>query len=485
MNRRMVFHTVGKIVCIEAFLLLLPTLVSVIYRDGTLIPFLVSIAVALVIGGSLLWISKPRTRMIYAKEGFAIVALAWILLSAIGALPFFLSREIPNYIDAFFETVSGFTTTGASIVTDVTALSKGIIFWRSFTHWVGGMGVLVFVMAIFNNVSDRSIHIMRAEMPGPIIGKLVPRVKSTAKILYLIYIFMTLTETVILWAGDMNFFESIVHSLGTAGTGGFGITPNGLADYSPYSQWVITAFMLLFGINFNLYYLLLLRRFKTVFKSSELWTYLIIVLVATGVITANIFSLYNGFAEALRASAFQVSSIITTTGYSTANFDLWPGLSKAIIFLLMFIGGCAGSTAGGLKVSRVMIMIKSIGREIRKLLHPRSVNTVKLEGKVLDEATLNNTGAYFIIYMVIFLIVFLLISFENFGAGVNMFETNFSAVTACINNIGPGFGGVGPASSFAAYSDFSTVILSFTMLLGRLEIFPLLLAMSPSTWSRR
>jgi len=485
MNRRMVFHTVGKIIFIEAFLLLLPTFVSLIYNDGQLIPFLVSVSAALVVGAFLLFVSKPRSRMIYAKEGFAIVALAWILLSAIGALPFVLSRQIPNYIDAFFETVSGFTTTGASIVADVTALSKSIAFWRSFTHWVGGMGVLVFVMAIFNNISDRSIHIMRAEMPGPIIGKLVPRVKSTAKILYLIYIVMTLVQIGLLWAGDMDLFQSIIHSLGTAGTGGFGVTSNSLADFSPYSQWVVTIFMLLFGINFNLYYLLLLRRIKTVFKSSELWTYLIIVLIATGIITSNILTLYDSFAEALRASAFQVSSIITTTGYSTANFDAWPGLSKTILLLLMFIGGCAGSTAGGLKVSRVIIMIKSIGREIRKLLHPRSVNTIKLEGKVLDESTLNNTGAYFIIYMLIFFAAFLLISFENFGGGVNMFETNFSAVTACFNNVGPGFAGVGPTANFSQYSDFSTIVLSLAMLFGRLEIFPLLLAFSPSTWSRK
>lgn len=480
MNRRMVFYTVGNILKIEAALMLLPALVSIIYSDGCLQYFLISIAVALAAGFALSLISKPSSQLIFAKEGFAIVALAWLALSAVGALPFFLSGQIPNYADAFFETVSGFTTTGASIVPDVEALSKGILFWRSFTHWIGGMGVLVFVMAIFNNISDRSIHIMRAEMPGPIIGKIVPRIRGTAKILYLIYIAMTLVEVLLLWAGEMDLFESLVHSFGTAGTGGFGIKGSSIGAYSPYTQWIITIFMLLFGVNFNLYYLLLLRRAKTVFKSSELWTYIIIVAVATGLITTNTFNLYSSFSEALRASAFQVSSIITTTGYSTVDFNLWPAFSKGILFVLMFIGGCAGSTAGGLKVARVMIMFKSIGRELRKLLHPRSVNTVKLEGKALDGSVLHNTGAYFILYMVIYFTVFLILCLEPLS-----FETNFTAVSACINNIGPGFDVVGPMGNFSSYSDFSTIILSITMLLGRLEIFPLLLAFSPSTWSKK
>ena len=481
MNRRMVFYTVGNILKLEAALMLLPAIVSLIYQDGCIVPFLISIFGALVAGFAFSLIAKPGSHLIFAKEGFAIVALAWVSMSAVGALPFFLSKQIPNYADAFFETVSGFTTTGASILTNVESLSYSLLFWRSFTHWIGGMGVLVFVMAIFNNVSDRSIHIMRAEMPGPIVGKIVPRVRNTAKILYLIYIAMTLAEIALLWAGEMNLFESIVHSFGTAGTGGFGIKADSIGGYSPYTQWVITIFMLLFGVNFNLYYLLLLRRIKTAFKSSELWTYIAIVAISTGVITANIYNLCANFSEALRTSAFQVASIITTTGYATTDFNLWPNFSKGIIFVLMFIGGCAGSTAGGLKVSRVMIMFKSIGKELRKLLHPRSVSTVKLEGKALDEATLNNTGAYFIIYMVIFLAVFLLLCLES----AMDFETNFTAVLACINNIGPGFSLVGPAGSFAAYSEFSKILLSFTMLLGRLEIFPLLLAFSPSTWSKK
>lgn len=480
MNRRMVFYTVGNIVKIEAALLLLPTLVSLIYNDGSLVAFLITIAAALIVGFGMTIIARPGSHLIYSKEGFAIVALAWVMMSAIGALPFFISGQIPNYVDAFFETVSGFTTTGASILTDVEAMSKGLLFWRSFTHWIGGMGVLVLVMAIFNNVSDRSIHIMRAEMPGPIVGKLVPRVKDTAKILYLIYIVMTVIQVIFLLAGGMPLFDSLLHAFGTAGTGGFGIKGDSIAGYSPYLQWVITIFMLIFGINFNLYYLLLLRRFRTVFKSSEMWTYLIIVTVATAAITANIYPIYGNLSDTLRASAFQVSSIITTTGYSTADFNLWPEFSKGILFILMFIGGCAGSTAGGLKIARVMIMIKSIGREIRKLLHPRSVSTVKLEGKALDDSTLNNVGAYFILYMVVFFAVFLLLCFEPFD-----FETNFTAVSACFNNVGPGFAGVGPMSNYAGYSDFSTFILSCAMLLGRLEIFPLLLALSPSTWSKK
>ncbi len=485
MNRRMVFYTVGNILKIEAALLLLPTIVSLIYADGSLTAFLITIGVALVAGFGLTVASRPSSHLIYAKEGFAIVALAWVVMSAVGALPFYISGQIPNYIDAFFETVSGFTTTGASILTNIEAMSQGPLFWRSFTHWVGGMGVLVFVMAIFNNLSDRSIHIMRAEMPGPIVGKIVPRVKSTAKILYLIYIALTALLVVLLLAGGMPLFESLIHAFGAAGTGGFGTKSNSIAGYSPYIQWVITVFMLLFAINFNLYYLLLLRRFKTVFKSGELWVYITIVAVATAVITADIFNLYGNFAEAFRTSAFQVSSIITTTGYSTADFNTWPALSKVILLLLMFIGGCAGSTAGGLKVSRVMIMVKSIGKEIRKLLHPRSVNTVKLEGKALDETTLNNVGAYFILYMVIFFAAFLVLSIDPAHSGISQFETNFTAVAACFNNVGPGFAGVGPTSNFSGYNELSTLILSFTMLLGRLEIFPLLLALSPSTWSKK
>ena len=481
MNHLMVFKTLGRIVRAETLLLLLPAAVSLIYGDmQVMVAFLISAAIALVIGTVTDVLCRPKTKAIYAKEGFAIVALAWILMSAIGALPFFISGEIPNYVDAFFETVSGFTTTGASILTDVESMSRGLLFWRSFTHWIGGMGVLVFVMALLPNLSDRSIHIMRAEMPGPVVGKLVPRAKDTAKILYLIYIVMTVVQILLLLAGGMPFFDSVVHALGTAGTGGFSIKADGVAGYSPYIQWVITIFMLLFGINFNLYYLILIRRLRSVFKSSELWAYIGIVAASVVVIAANISSMCSGFSEALRLSAFQVSSIITTTGYSTADFNLWPGLSKAILLVLTFIGGCAGSTAGGIKVSRIVLMIKMVFNELRFMVRPRSVNSVRFEGKTVDGQVQKSVGNYFLIYSICLFVVFLIISFEPFG-----FETNFTAAVTCFNNVGPGFGAVGPLGSFSEYSAFSKLVLSFAMLLGRLEIFPLIIALTPHTWTKK
>ena len=401
-------------------------------------------------------------------------------MSAIGALPFVISGEIPNYIDAFFETVSGFTTTGASVLTNVEKMSQGLLFWRSFTHWIGGMGVLVFVMAIIPNISDRSIHIVRAEMPGPIVGKLVPKLKNTAKILYLIYIVMTVLEVVFLLCGGMPLYDSVVHAFGTAGTGGFGIKASSIAGYSPYLQWVIAIFMLLFGINFNIYYLVLIRRFRSVFRSTEMWSYIGLVVLSVAAITVNIYPVSQSFSEALRLSAFQVSSVITTTGYATADFNLWPEMSKGILLFLMFIGGCAGSTAGGLKVSRVVILLKMIRRELNRMLHPRSVSVVKFEGKQVDEATLNSVSIYFVLYIICFCVIFFVLCFEPFD-----FATNFSATAACFNNVGPGFGAVGPAASYQGYSALSKTVLSIAMLLGRLEIFPLLLAFSPSTWAKK
>lgn len=479
MNRTLILFFTGRLIRIEALLMLLPLTVAAIYRENCFWSFLIIIGVALLLGQALIWLCKPVNRTIYAREGFIIVALSWLVFSALGALPFVLSGEIPSYTDAFFETVSGFTTTGASILTDVEALSHGLLFWRSFTHWIGGMGILVFVVALLNGVSDRSIHILKAEMPGPITGKLVPRLKDTAKILYLIYIGMTLAQIVLLLAGGMPLFDSLVHTFGTAGTGGFGIKADSIASYSPYLQWVITAFMLLFSINFNLYYLILRRRVRDALSSSELWCFVGIVMVSVGVITLNISGLFSDFSQALRHGAFQVASIISTTGFATTDFDLWPSLSKAILLVLMFIGACAGSTGGGLKVSRVIILFRSVKQQLTKLLHPRSVGSVKFEGKALDSDTLSNTKNYFAIYMFSFFILFLLISFEPFSM-----ETNFSAVASCFNNIGPGFAAVGPTRSFAEYSIFSKWVLSFAMLLGRLEIFPLLLAFSPSSWRK-
>lgn len=481
MNRKMVFNTVGRIAQIAAVLLLIPAVVALIYREyESLVVFLITAACSFAVGFAIFILTRTKNRIIYAKEGFAITALAWIIMALVGAVPFTLSGEIPSYVDAFFETVSGFTTTGASILTDVEAMSRSMLFWRSFSHWIGGMGVLVFVMAIIPNITDRSIHIMRAEMPGPVIGKLVPRVKDTAKILYLIYIGLTLAQIILLCAGGMSLFESIVHTFGTAGTGGFGVKSDSIASYSPYCQWVIAIFMLMFGVNFNIYYLLLLRRIRTAFKSSELWCYFGIVAVSVGLITANVFSVYKSFSVALRNSVFQVASIISTTGFATVDFNLWPGFSKTILLLLMFSGACAGSTAGGIKVSRTVMLFKAVGKEIRKMLHPRSVSKIHFEGKALDNDTISSVIIYFVIYMICLLSIFLLISYEPFG-----FESNFSAVVACFNNIGPGFAAVGPAANYAAYSDVSKVLLSIAMLLGRLEIFPLIIAFSPNIWIKQ
>ncbi len=475
----MVFFMTGQIVLTEAVLLLLPALVALLYRESCLWAFLAAAGVAAVLGSGLTLLRRPKNQTIYAKEGFVIVALSWLLLSAVGALPFFISREIPSYVDALFETVSGFTTTGASILTDVEAMSRGLLFWRSFTHWIGGMGVLVLVMALVPTGSGRSIHMMRAEVPGPIVGKLVPRIRDTAKILYLLYLVLTVVEIGCLLLAGMPLFDSVVHAFGTAGTGGFGIMADSIGGYSPAAQWIITVFMLLFGVNFNLYYLLFLRSFRGVFTNRELWVYLGVAVAATAIITGNILPHYEGFGEAVRQAAFQVSSILTTTGYATTDFDLWPELSKTVLFLLMFLGGCAGSTAGGLKVSRVMLLLKTVGRDLQRLVHPRSVGVIKLEGKRVEDTVVRSTSAYFALYFLLMAAVFLLLSCEPFGL-----ETNLSATVACFNNVGPGFGLVGPTGSFAAYSGFSKVVLSFAMLLGRLELYPLVITFLPRTWSK-
>lgn len=479
MNRRMVFYTVGYVAVAEAALLLFPLAVSLIYLEKSGLAFLITAAISFAIGLILIKCFKPKSKLIYAKEGFAIVAYTWLLMSAIGALPFTLSGQIPSYIDAFFETVSGFTTTGASILTDVEALDHCMLFWRSFTHWVGGMGIIVLVTAILPNIADRSLNVLKAEMPGPTVGKLVPRSRDTAKILYWIYLGMTAILTVLLIAGGMPVFDSIIHAFGTAGTGGFGIKADSIASYSPYLQWVITVFMFLFAINFNLYYLMIIRKFRAAFGSDELWFFSALVLLCIGGITINILPLYPTFSEALRHAVFQASSIVSTTGFATTDFNLWPNFAKSLLLLLMVVGGCAGSTAGGFKAVRVVILIKSIRKELKKLLHPRSVKTVMSEGKRLDDTTLTGVTSYFAAYIICIIVIYILISIEPFD-----FETNFTATLTCFNNVGPGFGGVGPASSFAGYSDLSTLLLSFAMLLGRLEIFPLLLGLNPLIWKK-
>ncbi len=485
MNIKMIFNTLGRTACAQAALLVLPLAVCIIYGEAAWFGFAATALLSLGLGLLLCVCFRTKNSAIYAKEGFAIVGLVWLMLSLMGALPFTLNGEIPNYVNAVFESVSGFTTTGASILTgeQIEGMSHGGLFWRSFTHWVGGMGVLVFITAIAPGSSDRSSHILKAEMPGPIFGKLVPRLRDTAKILYLIYIALTISQIVLLRVFGMNWFESLVHSFGTAGTGGFGIKGDSIASYNPACQWIIALFMMLFGVNFNLFYLAIIRRFRPALRSTELRVYLLMIVFAVAILTVNI-SYFNSpgaatMGDAVRSSFFQVTSVITTTGYSTVDFNLWPGLSKAILLVLMLVGGCAGSTAGGLKVSRLVILVKMIGKEFRRMLHPRSVSSVKLEGKRLDDTTTNNVGVYLAIYSACMVAVFLLISFEPFGL-----ETNLTASIACFNNVGPGFGTVGPAGGYADYTVFSKLVLSAAMLMGRLEIFPLILAFSPSTWRR-
>ncbi len=481
MNKKLIFSTILKVVKAEAVLMLLPLITSLIYREQTAFySFLIVLVSAYLLSFILEKLVKPTSQEFYSKDGFITVALTWIFVSLIGCLPFYISREIPSFIDAYFETVSGFTTTGASILSDVESLSHGMLLWRSFTHFIGGMGVLVFIMAITSKTTDRPIHILRAEMPGPIVSKLVPRSKDTAKILYIIYIIMTVLCVIFLLFGGMNLFESIVHALGTAGTGGFGIKNDSVASYSTYIQWVLAIFMLLFGVNFNLYFLLFVKKVGAVLKSTELKTYFAIVLISTITICINVYSLYGNFVNALTASIFQTSAIITTTGYSTADFNTWPTLSKTILFILMFIGGCSGSTAGGIKLSRVIILFKKFRFTLKKLLHPNSVSVIKFEGEQIEDKVLGEISNYIALYFICFISILLLISFNGFD-----FETTISSVAACFNNVGPAFGLAGPASSYADFSGFSKFILSIAMLMGRLEIYPLLLALIPSTYIKK
>ena len=468
----MVLRTLGYVLGAESALLLLPLLVAALYREDP-VPFLIPL-LALGVCALALCRIRVKEKTIYAREGFLIVSLSWILVSLAGAVPFVLGGAIPSYVDAVFDT-------GASILTDVESLPRGLLFWRSFTHWIGGMGVLVFIMAVLPLANDRSMHVMRAEVPGPAVGKMVPRARDTAMWLYGIYLGLTLLEVVFLLAGGMPLFDSLVNTFGTAGTGGFAIKNASIGFYnSAYVDGVITVFMLLFGINFNLYFLLLMRDFKQVLKSEELRVYLGVALTAMLLIALNILPQYGGFGVAFRYSAFQVSSIMTTTGFATADYTLWPTFSQTILFLLMILGACGGSTGGGLKVSRAIILVKSLGREVVRLVHPRAVSTVRLDGKRVEAQTVRDVGVFFIAYMFIIAVMTLLISLDGFG-----FATTFSAVTACMGNIGPGLGAVGPMGNFADFSLASKLLLSLTMLLGRLEIFPLVLFFTPVLYEKR
>ena len=475
----MIGFVIGRILVTEAALLVLPLIVALLYGEAAY-PFLIPMAL-LVLIGLLLGVRRPARTALYARDGLAIVALAWIAVSAFGALPFVISGDIPFYVDAFFETVSGFTTTGASILTEVESLSRGGLFWRSFTHWVGGMGVLVFVMAILPMSDGHGMHIMRAEVPGPTVGKLVSRMSDTAKILYGIYLVLTLVEIVLLLAGGMPLFDACIHSFGSAGTGGFSCRNLSVGAYqNPYFDIVIGIFMLLFGVNFNLYYFLLIRRFRDVFHSEELRSYLLIVAAAVVAITVDIAHLYDSVSTSLCHAFFQVSSIITTTGYATTDFNAWPTFSKGILVVLMFIGACAGSTGGGIKVARVVILVKASYGDMRRMLHPNAVSTVRFEGKPLTDRNLRGVHLFLTVYILVFTVSFLLLSLEQFDL-----VTTFTALAACINNIGPGLEVVGPMGNFSAFSPWSKLLLSFDMLVGRLEIFPMLLLCAPSIWKRR
>lgn len=480
MNRGMTTYILGRMLGVEALVLLIPALVSVIYGEEGWKAFLLTSAF-LALLYVLLGRRKPEDSTIYGKDGFIIIACAWILWSVFGALPFYISGEIPSYVDAVFETVSGFTTTGSTILTNIEALSKGMNFWRCLTHWIGGMGVLVFVMVIISLEDRNSMHLMRAEVPGPETDKLVPKSRDTAKILYSMYFVLTVAEILFLFMGGMSLYDSIIHSFSTAGTGGFSNRNSSIAFYdSAYIDGVITVFMILFGINFNMYYLLLLKKVKDVFKNEEVRAYLGVILGATLLITVNILSIYDKPLKAFRYAIFQVSSIITTTGFVTADFNLWPTFSQCILLGLMVVGACAGSTGGGMKVSRILILLKSVKRELKRLLHPKSVSIVKVNGKKVKDETLQGVYVYFISYVAIFILSVLLISLNNFD-----FATTFSGVLTTLNNVGPGIASVGPIENFSAFSDFSKIVFCMNMLIGRLEIFPFLVLLSPNLWRKK
>ena len=479
MNYKMVLYTMGRVVLLEAAFLVLPMAVSLLYGERCAVSFGLTILVALAVGFLLTFLCRGSHGTSSIKDGFMIVALTWIMLSATGALPFVFSREIPSYVDAFFETVSGFTTTGATILTDVEALSRGMIFWRSFTHWIGGMGILVFVVMLMKT-TDRSINILKAEMPGPTVDKLAPKSRDTARILYLLYISLTVLETVLLLLGGMGLFDSVVHSLSTAGTGGFGAYNASAANFSPYIQWVLTVFMLLFGVNFNLYYLLLLGRVRDIFRNTEFKVYLGIIAAAVTIITVDILPLYQSFSTSLRQASFQVAAIMSTTGFVTADFTVWSPLSKTLLLLLMFLGGCAGSTAGGLKLSRIIILCKMARRELRRTLRPRVVDVIKMDGHRLEEQTAHSVAVYFALYMLCIGALLVALSFSPFDM-----ETNLFSSVSCFNNVGPAFGMAGPVGNYSLYQPVLKLLLCVGMLLGRLEIYPMLLLFVPAAWRRK
>lgn len=478
MNYRIIGYILGWVLILEALFMIPSCLVGLLYQESEITAFLLTIFICLLIGIPFAY-KKPRNKVFYIREGFVTVAFSWIVMSIMGALPFLFSKTIPNVIDALFETVSGFTTTGASILPDVESLPKCILFWRSFTHWIGGMGVLVFLLSILPEVGGSHMNLMKAESPGPSVTRLVPKVKSTAKILYGIYMGMTVLQIILLLLGKMPLFDALTTTFGTAGTGGFGIKNDSIAGYSTYIQVVVTIFMILFGINFNVYFLLLIKRSKQAFKIEELWWYLAIIGCAILIITWNIRGLYGTIPEAFQQSAFQVASIITTTGFATTDFNIWPQASRTILVMLMFVGACAGSTGGGIKVSRFVILLKTVNKELHQFLHPKSVKKIKMDGKMVEHEVVRSTNVFMITYILIFSFSIFLLAFDNHDL-----ITNFTAVAATFNNIGPGLELVGPASNFSIFSGGAKLVLTFDMLAGRLEIFPLLLLFVKDTWKK-
>ena len=478
MNYRMILYVTGWVINFEAVFLFPACLTGIIYREKATISLLLTALICLIVGFPMTR-KRPKNTSIYAREGFVTVALSWIVLSALGALPFVFTGAIPSYIDALFETVSGFTTTGSSILAEVEPLPRCVLFWRSFTHWVGGMGVLVFVMAVLPLAGGTNMYMMKAESPGPIVGKLVPKVKSTALLLYKMYLVLTLLQLIFLLLGRMPLFDALTTTFGTAGTGGFGVKNDSIGGYSPYIQVVVTVFMILFGVNFNVYYLIIKKKAKLAAQSTEVRLYFLIIFVSIVLITANIAGMFDSLAEALRHAAFQVGSIITMTGFATTDFDIWPSFSKTILVILMFIGACAGSTGGGIKVSRILILLKAVRRELNLIAHPHRVRTLKVDGKMVETAVIRSVCVFLATYVLIFGVSLLLISVDNFD-----FTTNFTAVAATMNNIGPGLERVGPTCNFSGYSAFSTLVLTFDMLAGRLELFPLLILFSRNTWRK-
>ncbi|MBS6722299.1 MAG: TrkH family potassium uptake protein [Clostridiales bacterium] len=476
MNKQMIRYILGQVLRIEGILMLLPCVVAVIYREkeGYVI---LGVAALCFFLGTAATIRKPESQVFYLKEGCVATALSWIVMSVFGCLPFYLSGAIPSFVDAMFETISGFTTTGSSILTDVEALAMSLNFWRCFTHWIGGMGVLVFLLAVIPLSGGSHINLMRAESPGPSVGKLVPKIRYTARILYIIYVGMTLVQIVLLLIGHMPLYDALTITFGTAGTGGFAIKSDSIAGYSPYLQWVITIFMILFGVNFNAYYLILFRKFKKAAAIEEVRYYFLVILAATAFIAWSLCRSAMGFADALRHAAFQVGSIITTTGFATTDFNLWSGSCKTVLVLLMFIGACAGSTGGGIKVSRFVLLIKTVKKELNSYIHPKSIKKIKVDGKPVEHEVVRSTNVYFITFMILFVLSVFLVSLEG-----KDLVTTFTAVATTINNVGPGLEQVGPMANFAHLTNLSKIVLSFDMLAGRLELFPLLILFHPSLW---